>query len=79
MGISWKITSLDNDQYASGEAQPCWRQNTLLLSARDYSVSGAGWWKQQNRDWNMKDLLSDGGKIHVVLEFLRITIIFDYF
>ena len=70
-------TPLDNNQCASGVAQPCWRYITLLLSVNDYNVSGAGWW-QQGRDWNMKNLLSDGGKIHMVLEFLRMTNIFDH-
>ena len=32
----------------------------------------------KQREWNMKNLLSDGGKIHVVLEFLRMTNIFDH-
>ena len=32
----------------------------------------------KQRDWNMENLLSDGGKIHVVLEFLRMTNIFDH-
>ena len=32
----------------------------------------------KQREWNMKYLLSAGGKIQVVLEFLRTTNIFDH-
>ena len=32
----------------------------------------------KQRDWNMKNLFSDGGKIHVVLEFFQMTNIFDH-
>ena len=32
----------------------------------------------KQRVLNMKDLLSDGGKIHMVLEFLRMTNIFEH-
>ena len=67
---------LDNDQCASGVAQPGWLYITLLSSVKDYNVSGAAWCQQQSREigtWKISE-----GKIHVVLEFLLMANIFDY-
>ena len=77
MVISWMKTPLDNDQCASSVA---------LLTVHHSIIECQGLQPERRRmmattkqrDWNMKNLLSDVGKIHVVLEFLRMTNIFGH-
>ena len=64
----------------------CERCGAALLTVHHIIVECQGLQRERRRrmettkqrEWNMKNLLSDGGKIHVVLEFLRMTNIFDH-
>ena len=70
--LAWTTTRLRAD----GRAAPC--RHHIIVGCqglqREQSRMIA---TTKQRDRNMKNLLPNGGKIHVVLEFLRMTDIFD--
>ena len=74
------------DDNSLGQRPVCEWCGAALLTVHHIIVECQGLQRERSRmmattkqrEWNMKNLLSDGGKIHVVLEFLRMTNIFDH-
>ena len=74
------------DDNSFGQRRVCEWCGTALLTVHHITVECQGLQCERSRmmatakqrECNMKNLLLDGGKIHVVPEFLRMTNIFDH-